>query len=106
MLNCIAICRCMDKKPYGNIMAELTTNKLFKKAVLSSFRGGGVMNQNTASFSSACAIMQAATTKPCENSKFKNQLSLTSRTYEVVDKPPATIAGYNELGKIPCPSVR
>ena len=96
MLNCIVICRCMDKKPYGNIMENFTANKLFKKAVLSNFRGGGVMNHDTASFSSASVILQAATTR--ESAKLKNPLGFTSES-EIVDKPTATIVGYNDLGK-------
>ena len=41
MLNCIAICRCMDKKPYGNTLNNPAFSKLIDK--VSSDQEGGVI---------------------------------------------------------------
>ena len=38
MLDCIAICRCMDKKPYGNIYGRLHPNRSFKKCCISPLK--------------------------------------------------------------------
>lgn len=43
MLNCIVICRCMDKKPYGNIMDDAFYDNFSCKSVFDDLKGGGIM---------------------------------------------------------------
>lgn len=44
MLDCMVTCRCMDKKPYDNILKDLSITKLSPKEIVKeALRGGGNM---------------------------------------------------------------
>lgn len=58
MLNCMATCRCMDKKPYGNILEEPTISKLVDKAAFRNVRGNGIVESIIKSVRPVCTEIE------------------------------------------------
>ena len=98
MLNCIVICRCMDKKPYGNILTSPTVRKLMDIATRNSFRGGLSMKQNPILENSISTITGGAATRPHSVLCNRSQVAAISNEFSVVGTS-AVMTASAELGK-------
>ena len=58
MLDCMATCRCMDKKPYGNISEEPTISQLVNKATFHNVRRNGIVESTIKSVSPICTEIE------------------------------------------------
>ncbi|MCM1192691.1 MAG: hypothetical protein NC389_09720 [Acetatifactor muris] len=58
MLDCMATCRCMDKKPYGNTSEEPTISKLVDKATFNNIRGNGIVESIIKSVRPVCTEIE------------------------------------------------
>lgn len=99
MLNCTAMCRCMDKKPYGNIMKSPVSAVHSANALLDRL-GGGVMKRNTTINSSRSTIADGWEGKTAVNFGFAKPSASVARSFSVINGS-ATIAGYGTGNLLP-----
>lgn len=97
MLDCIAICRCMDKKPYGNITKSPVSAVHSANALLNRL-GGGVMKRNTTINSSRSTIAGEWEQKTAVNLGFAKPSAAITRSFSVINGSTA-IAG-NDMGSL------
>lgn len=97
MLNCIAICRCMDKKPCDNIM-ESPVSAIHSANALLNRLGGGVMKRNTTINSSRSTIADGWEQKTAVNFGFAKPSASVTRSFSVINGS-SSIAGMNK-GKL------
>lgn len=94
MLDCTAMCRCMDKKPCGNIMESSAVFKLLSKAAPRTVRGGMSMNHN-----STMEIVGEAVKRPYGIVGTKNLAASSLKDSSVVTGTSAAIAAPDFMGK-------
>lgn len=58
MLNCMATCRCMDKKPYDNILEEPVLRELIDNTTLRNVRGNGIVESIIKSARPVCTEIE------------------------------------------------
>ncbi len=96
MLNCIAICRCMDKKPCGNTMKANSVFSILECNV----RGGVSMTPD-----STMEIAKGVAKRPVGINDFKQLLSSPTKGFATVNGTCAVIEKPASLGK-PLPLCR
>lgn len=85
MLDCIAICRCMDKKPCGNIMNTFTIDNLLGIAARRNLRGGLSNMKNNPVFEGALSSITGGVAKrPCGVLESNSQIATISRDYPTI----------------------
>lgn len=110
MLNCIVICRCMDKKPCSNIMKDFSITSILVKGMVSgNLRGGKFMKSETTLNRPAGAFIGNKNAGSIEGSDLRTFTSILDRSSIVEKDSPETstvIANSHGLGNSLCPSVR
>ena len=99
MLNCIVICRCLDKKPGDNIMEASSISKLLDKTTQRN-RGGIFMNPN-----STIGIARGVERRPLDTCISKHLESSPVEDFASVRGTSAIVAKPAFLGK-PLPLCR
>lgn len=108
MLNCIVICRCLDKKPGGNTLKEVSLTKLLTKGLTAdSIKGGTIMRSVMLSNRPAITLIGSKNAGSIEDSGFGS--SVTSILSEASASKRANISAIidepSETGK-PLPLCR
>ncbi|MCM1192689.1 MAG: hypothetical protein NC389_09700 [Acetatifactor muris] len=111
MLDCIATCRCMDKKPYGNTLKDFTIKKLLPNGIVAeALRGGDIMKSETLFNRPADTYISDKNAGSVEDSGFDatvTPVSSKSLLSEACSPAFSAItAVYNKQGKLLCPSAR
>lgn len=90
MLDCIAICRCMDKKPYDNTTNDFSLTTLATKGLASDvLRGGLIMKSDAQLNRPANTFTGMKNAGSIESSGFTATSSISDRMSEVENASPA-----------------
>lgn len=105
MLNCMVTCRCMDKKPYDNILEEPTISKLVN--TLHNLRRNGIVESTIKSVRPVCTEIERTNVGSAEISDSGSTVaSLLKRNVPANLRRPASFAFLVEpadVGKVNAP---
>lgn len=75
MLDCMATCRCMDKKPYDNILEDSVVRELVGNTPLCNERGHGIMESIFKSVRPVCRQIEGIDVGSAEISDSNNTVT-------------------------------